>query len=93
MYKLLLNTLNAYLCHRFQGVFILPILIALIIFILAGVSMGLKTKIYLISAIHFRLAVISSSLPTVFLTHGFLVNFLVIWLIPRPSNKHALIRG
>ena len=84
---------DAYRNLGWAGVFIMPILIALILFILDGVSKGLKIKIYLISAIQFGLALISSSLPTVFLTHGFLVNFLIIWLIPRPTDKHAMIQG
>ena len=78
---------DAFMNYGIVGVFVMPFIIILLLRLLDALSKDLDIKILLLIIIRLAFNFISSSLPTVALTHGFLAVCFVCYIIPKADTK------
>lgn len=71
----------------YLGILILPLLIAMLLRILDELSKGLNISIIIGSTIPFTVALISSSIFTMFLSHGVIALMLMFYFFPRNNEN------
>ena len=77
---------DAYINFGILGVIIIPIIISIIFYILNCLTKNLDRKINIITGLQIAFVLTSTSIPTMFLTHGYFMTFIVLWLLPRSEN-------